>query len=290
MGTAAGARRQVSHRLARGGAGRVLVKSANKVLAWADAGELRRTDSVEYRGLTLPPYALRNRLCGEVFMSNDFYVQSAVLEATRLPAGLGYTKGSRIIDVGCGVARLVTGMIAEFGDEVNEVDYLGIEPNRDFYDWCRHNIERHHPNLRFTHLDVVSELYNPEGTMDGDRLQLPVDSDSVDIVYVWGVFTNIIAEHVEAYVPEFARVARDGGKVFLTAYVEEDGPLVSYNPEDYVPFDYVVPLQVVRYNKDWLFSLFSQNGLEVDDYRYHGGMFPKQSEITLTKVAPGRAL
>ncbi len=49
-----------------------------------------------------------------------------------------------------------------------------------------------------------------------------------------------------------------------------------------MPFDYVVPLNVVRFNRAWVFSLFEQNDLEVVDFRYHGAMFPKQSEITLT--------
>ena len=214
-------------------------------------------------------------------MSNDFYLQTAVVEATRLTARLGYTKDTRILDLGCGVARLATGMLAEFGDDV---DYLGVEPNQQFYEWSRDNIQRYHPRFQFKHLDVVSELYNPGGAVDGNELRIPAESSSVDLLYVWGVFTNIVAEHVEAYVPEFARVTRGGGKVFLTAYVEGGVPQASYNPDGYVPFDYVVPLHVVRYNRDWLFSLFSGNGLEVEEFRYHGGMFPKQSEITLKRV------
>jgi hypothetical protein len=88
---------------------------------------------------------------------------------------------------------------------------------------------------------------------------------------------------VQIYVSELSRIARDGGKVFLTAFVEDDVPEVSFNPAGYVPYDCNAPLTVVRYNRQWLFSLFSRHGLMVDDFRYHGGMFPKQSEICLTK-------
>ncbi len=73
-------------------------------------------------------------------------------------------------------------------------------------------------------------------------------------------------------------------RFFLTAFVEEGVPEVSFNPTGYVPFDCAMPLHVVRYEKRWLFSLFSQHKLAVDDFRYHGGMFPKQSEISLTKM------
>lgn len=273
--------RQMSYPVADWWLGRFLVRCAQKILAWSDASAWSRTRTVYHRGLPMPPLQLRNHMCGPAFLLNDFYLQSAVVEATRLPARLGYTKDSLVVDVGCGLGRLATGMLSEFGDEVH---YLGIEPNKDFYRWCEEHIQTKHPNYQFRHLDVVSELYNPSGTVDGEALRLPVDSDTADIVYVWGVFTNIISEHVEIYVSEFARIANKDGRIFLTAFVEKDVPQVSLNPSDYVPFDYIVPLHVVRYNVDWLFSLFSQNGLAIEDFRYHGGMFPKQSEITLTKL------
>jgi hypothetical protein len=96
-------------------------------------------------------------------------------------------------------------------------------------------------------------------------------------------------EHVEIYVSELSRITRGDGKVFLTAFVEEGVPKVSFNPTGYVPYDCTGPLVVVRYNKQWLFSLFSRHGMIIDDFRYHGGMFPKQSEIYLKKVEPPRS-
>ena len=69
----------------------------------------------------------------------------------------------------------------------------------------------------------------------------------------------------------------------MTAFVEDDVPEVSFNPASYVPYDCSSPLTVVRYNKQYLFSLFTQHGLAVEDFRRHGGMLPKQSEISLTK-------
>lgn len=122
--------------------------------------------------------------------------------------------------------------------------------------------------------------------MDGDASRLPVDTGTADTVYVWGVFTNIMCEHAETCVPEFARIARPAGRAFLTAYVEPDCPVASYNLEDYVPFDHVAPLQVVRYNQDWLFSFFANSGLTIVDFPHHGGMFPKQSEIILAAAGP----
>src|SRR5205807_5494592 len=98
-----------------------------------------------------------------------------------------------------------------------------------------------HPSFRFMHVDVVNENYNPNGTVDGDKIRLPVANASADIVYMWGVFTNMAPEHVQIYVSELSRIARDGGKVFLTAFVEDDVPEVSFNPAGYVPYDCNAP-------------------------------------------------
>jgi SAM-dependent methyltransferase len=219
-------------------------------------------------------------MCGEAFRSDTFFLQSAVVEATRLPARLGYTKRSRVVDVGCGLGRLATGMLVEFGD----VEYLGLDVDKYFVEWCKQNIEAYHPTYRFIHLDVVNELYNPEGTVDGDRIHLPVESASADIVYMWGVFTNMGPEQVEIYASEISRIAREGAACFLTAFVEDDVPQVTLNPTGYVPYDCNAPLVAVRYNTQWLFSAFRRHGLRVEDFRYHDSMFPKQSEIYLTKT------
>jgi SAM-dependent methyltransferase len=245
--------------------------------------EERGTESrgfVLHRGYRLPPRSMRGRMCGDAFRSDSFFLQSGVVEATRFSARLGYTKSSRIVDVGCGLGRLATGMLAEFGD----VQYLGIDANQDFVRWCQENIERYHPNFRFVHLDIANELYNPAGTLAGSELQLPVGDTSADIAYLWGVFTNMVPEHVELYIGEIGRILRPRGRCFLTAFVEDDVPSVTFNPTDYVPYDCNAPLTVVRFGRQWLFSTFQQHGLQVEEFRYHESMFPKQSEIYLAKA------
>ncbi|HET8643291.1 MAG TPA: methyltransferase domain-containing protein [Pseudonocardiaceae bacterium] len=235
---------------------------------------------VLHRGYRLPPRSLRGRMCGDAFRSDSFFLQSAVVEATRLSAKLGYTECSRIVDLGCGLGRLATGMLVEFGD----VQYLGIDANEDFVRWCEENIERYHPTFRFVHLDVANELYNPAGALDGSEFRLPLDDVSADIVYLWGVFTNMPPEHVESYIGEIGRVLHPGGRCFLTAFVEDDVPNVTFNPVEYVPYDCEAPLTVVRFSRRWLLSVLRRCGLRVEDFRYHESMFPKQSEIYLTKA------
>ena len=239
---------------------------------------------VAYRGHRLPPKRMRAMMCGDAFINEKFYFMSAVLEATKFTERLA-AKDARVIDIGSGLGRLATGLIEEAGD----VQYVGIDANQEFVRWCTEHIERQHPNFRFVHLDMANERYNPGGTIGGSELRLPVDDASADVVNLWGVFTNMVPEHVQAYAAEIGRILRPQGQCFLTAFAEDDVPDVTFNPENYVPYACDSPLTAVRYSKAWLFSTFRQHGLEVQEFRLHGSMFPKQSEIYLVKAGSGAA-
>jgi ubiquinone/menaquinone biosynthesis C-methylase UbiE len=235
---------------------------------------------VLHRGYRLPPKSLRGNMCGDAFRTDSFYFLSAVLEATKFPDRLGYTKDSRIVDIGSGLGRIATGILSEFGN----AHYLGIDANRDFVRWCQENIESEHPTFRFVHLDMANDMYNPQGTISGSELRLPVADASTDIAYLWGVFTNMVPRDVESYIGEIARILRPQGRCFLTACVEDDVPDVTLNPPGYVPYECKETLGCVRYSRQWLFSALRQRGLQVGDFRHHGSMFPKQSEIYLVKT------
>ena len=113
--------------------------------------------------------------------------------------------------------------------------------------------------------------------------RLPLEDGSADIAFLWGLYTNMKPEDVEAYNREIGRILRPGGRCFLTAFAEDGVADLSINPPDYVPYACDGPLTVVRYSKPWLFASFQRHGLRIEDFRYHGSMFPKQSEIYLVK-------
>lgn len=255
---------------------------APRVARLLDPADDEQQGFVVHRGCRLPTKSLRGKMCGDAFRTDSFYYLSAVLEARKFLPPPGATD-YRIVDIGSGLGRLATGLLAEYGDGVQ---YVGIDANRDFVRWCSEHIERQHPNFRFVHLDMANAMYNPAGTITGTDLRLPVADASADVVNLWGVFTNMVPEHVQAYVAEIARILRPRGKCFLTAIVEEGGPDVAINPPGFVPDGCDTPLAAVRYSKQWMFATFEQHGLRVDEFRYHGTMFPKQSEIYLSKGGP----
>jgi SAM-dependent methyltransferase len=242
--------------------------------------EAERRGFVLHRGHHLPPRSLRGRMCGDAFRTESFYFLSAVHEAMKFTARLREVKDARVVDIGSGLGRLATGLLAEQAD----VRYLGIDANRSFVQWCKDHIERRHPAFQFVHLDMANALYNPGGAIGATDLRLPVDDASADVVNLWGVFTNMVPEHVEAYLAEIARILRPGGQCFLTAFVEDGVPAVAFNPPAYVPYACDEALTVVRYSRQWLFSTFERHGLQVEDFRYHGSIFPNQSELYLSRA------
>ena len=236
---------------------------------------------VRHRGHVLPPPQMRRRMCGSEYASNDFFLDSGSAEAKRLISRLAYTRNSNVVEIGSGLGRLAIGLLREAG----AVEYWGFDANKPWIAWCRKHIERSRPSFRFIHVDVENDLYNPHGATAGDDFRFPLPDGHADIVYMWGVFTNMRLNDARIYVSEISRLLRDGGRAFLTAFVEPNVQPESINPAGYVDYECTAPLHDVRYAQDALFSMFAEHALAIDEIAYHGGTHCNQSEIYLRKVA-----
>ena len=256
----------------------VVSRLLRRVLRRFRAIGLRR-DYVLYRSSVLPHPRMRSKMCGTEYTSDDFFLYSASAEARRLVTKLAYAKASHVVDIGSGLGRLATGLVREVGD----VHYWGFDAVRPWVQWCKKHIERRHPSFRFVHVDVANEHYNPGGAALSEDFRFPLADGHADIVYMWGVLTNMRLKDARIYVSEISRLVRQGGRVFLTAFVEDDVPVESINPSGYVDYECTGPLTVVRYESEVLFSIFARHGLSVDEFAYHGGTHCQQSEIFLRK-------
>src|SRR5437867_11475071 len=123
----------------------------------------------------------------------------------------------------------------------------GFDVVKEQISWCRKHIQRHHPSFRFADLDVANARYNPKGRPLAKDFRLPLPDGQADIVYFWGLLTNMEPEHMPIYVAETSRILREGGAIFLTAFVEKDVPSVSLNTDRYTNYECAGPLHVVRY-------------------------------------------
>lgn len=204
------------------------------------------------------------RFCGPEFKDDAYFLRSAEAEAERLMTVLNCDRTTRILDVGCGQGRLPIGILRRMG----EVPYTGLDVDRKSIDWCKRYIEREHPSFRFRHLDVANERYYREGGKLGEGFKFDLTDGSVDIIYLYSVFSHMREEDMRVYLTEFKRMLADSGRVFFTTFVEEDVPPVSINPEGYRFPRCSGPLHVVRYEKGHLFSVLDTLGFHVDAFNH----------------------
>lgn len=95
------------------------------------------------------------------------------------------------------------------------------------------------------------------------------------------MFSHTTEEDMRVYLKDFSRVLHDRGKIFFTTFVEEDFPNISINPENY-RLKCSGPFHIVRYNKDYLFSVLDEYGYSIL-YFSHGTETNGQSAIYLSK-------
>jgi len=244
-----------------------LLGKANR-LAWSLASQVKHRlfpekEYVVYQGSRLPlPGA---RLNGPDQADNEYFLNSALREAERVITRLGCTPQSLLVDIGCGQGRLPIGLARIFPN----FRYIGLDVSEESIHWCQQHIERRHPTYRFQHINLVNARYNPAGHALAGNFRLPVADGTADIVYLWGVVTNMEPEHLAPYAAEISRMLRAGGRAFLTANVEDNVPQVSINPEHYMPWEYHGPLNIVRYEKQYFLDVFRQAGLTLTDFAYH---------------------
>jgi len=241
-------------------------QAANMVRAIASRGKrllFPHRDYVRRRGSYLPPHEMRFN--GPDQQDDDFYLRSSIGEADRVIGTLGCGPSDVVVDIGCGQGRLAIGLVRKY----DRLRYLGIDVAEKSIRWCRRHIEARSPTYRFHHIDLVNARYNPDGTPLAAGFRLPVDSDSADIVYMWGVVTNMEPEHMPVYAAEIARMLKPGGRFYLTANVEDGVPKVSINPDHYTSFSCHGPLHIVRYEKSHFVDVFRRHGLTLTRYDHH---------------------
>jgi predicted SAM-dependent methyltransferase len=88
----------------------------------------------------------------------------------------------------------------------------------------------------------------------------------VDIIYLFSVFSHTTEEDMRIYLKEFDRILRDKGSVFFTTFVEENVPDITFNPTNY-SIKCSGPLHIVRYNKDYIFSIIKEYGFTIVDFK-----------------------
>ena len=230
---------------------------------------------VEVSGSIIP--SRYSRCCGSEFKDDNYYLESAEKEANRLIDYFQCTQQSRILDVGCGQGRLPIGIFRVIGD----INYIGIDVDLKSINWCKQYIELKHPFFKFKHLNIYNERYNNNGIKIDGGFCFDVVENSVDIIYLYSVFSHTTEDDMIVYLKDFARILDRAGKIFFTTFIEDDVPNISINPENY-HLKCSGPLHIVRYNKDYLFSILAEYGYSILNFT-HRTETDGQSAICLCK-------
>lgn len=219
-------------------------------------------DHVWFENLPLPDKRLRTG--GEEFQDNSYFVQSAREEVQRLIAHFDLTPEQKLLDVGCGFGRLAVGLLST----MPKLAYTGLDVNPMAIDWCQRHIEKVYPSFQFIRLDVQNERYNPNGQELDGRFRFPLDDNTIDVAYLYSVFSHMVQTDVEVYLNELHRLLNSNGRIFFTAFAEKDVPDMTINPANYRNIKWKSALHCVRYNAEFLENMLVKCGFQVDEFVY----------------------
>lgn len=223
---------------------------------------------VRYEGFRLPPPYLRY---GEAeFRTDARFVASAREEVRRIQAVFPLNQTHSVLDVGCGTARFALGLQAELGG-VRE--YVGLDVDPRPIAWNQAQLSAVYPFARFVHVPLQHVRYHPDGTPLKADFRFEIASASVDVVYVYSVFCHLVTDELRAYFAEFARVLQPDGVLFCTAYLEDNVPPETINPENYIQ-TWTYPRHCVRFGRQHVVQLLREAGfrtIQVADAREYDG-------------------
>lgn len=202
---------------------------------------------------------------GEEFMR--YYVEIA-----------GLKPDERMLDVASGIGRKTLPLVGYLNERGS---YDGIDIVKSGVDWCREKYTAQYPNFRFQHIDVYNKHYNPEGSCQASHYGFPFPDEQFDFVVLNSVFTHMLAEEVENYLSEIARVLKPGGRSLITFFLLnaesleliESGRSTVDLREKFGPARAVsreTPELAVGYDINFVTSLYEKNGLEVNQPIHFG--------------------
>lgn len=225
--------------------------------------------------INLPPTSYRK--CNPEHREDQYFIASADREVERLIKNCNLKEGNSVFDVGCGPGRLAIGLKRKF----ENIKYTGIDVQKNSIDWCNNNIL--FENYRYDHLTINNARYNSlEKNMIDDNFRFNY-SEKFDVIYLFSVFSHMISREVQIYLNEFKRLLSDDGRIFISAFVEDNVENVKSNPDGYLDTRWSSSgaLHCVRFNKDFFEDMIQKAGLEVYNFEYRGVIPQQQSAYYL---------
>jgi SAM-dependent methyltransferase len=131
----------------------------------------------------------------------------------------GLSPDESVLDVGSGNGRMAVALLNYLSDAGR---YEGFDVVGEGVEWSRRVLTARRGNFRFRRADVHNRLYNPAGRHAACRYRFPYDDATFDFAFATSVFTHMLAEEVDNYLRQIARVLRPGGRCLLTFFLIND--------------------------------------------------------------------
>src|SRR5918999_615835 len=145
--------------------------------------------------------------------------------------------------------------------------YWGIDVDLRSIQWCQRYLTRAHPTVRFRHLNVHNERYNPSGERIDASFRFPFPAGAFDLIYLYSVFSHMISAEIRVYLHDFSRLLGPTGRLCFTGFLEGGVPGMTSNPPGYRG-SYQGPLHCVRYNKAFFAAMLQEAGFAVERCEY----------------------
>ena len=181
----------------------------------------------------------------------------------------GLRPDERVLDVGCGLARVVQPL----SEVLTDGTYDGIDTVPVYVEFCRSiGLDGH--RFRFHHADLYSSFYNPTGSIRPEEFRFPWPDRSFSLVIATSLFTHLSDAAAENYLCEVYRVLEPGGRLFSSFFVLDGWSLHGIEEHNSVPpFHYEVehgristlknPEFAVAFDCQWLLQVFQSIGWEI---------------------------
>lgn len=171
-----------------------------------------RRGGLRPHGIPVPPEPLRAASGPQ--SASDFL---AIGEAWAANAIASMHGGARVLDVGCGCGKMARHLVLD-----RSISYHGIDVLRPAIDWATAAFAAYAERFRFTHIDVRSTWYNPDGKWLSTEFCFPFGDRSFDFVICGSLFTHLLEKEMRHYLAEIARCLKPAGRMMASIHTSPE--------------------------------------------------------------------